>query len=85
MQASETQRDLDRFTADMLYVEDNREDLLRRYPEQWIAVYGREVVAAADELDTLLGQLQQRGIAPGLAYREHLSARDEQLILSCGG
>ncbi len=58
------QDDLDRFTADALYVQEHRQELLQKYPERRIAVYNQEVIGAAKNLPGLLKQVKRRGIPP---------------------
>ena len=72
---------LDQFTADALFVDSHRQDLLRRYPDQWIAVHQGEVVATAGEIEDLLGQVERAGLPAGHVYREFQSSDDELLIL----
>jgi hypothetical protein len=46
----QAQQELDRFRQDMLFLDGHRDELLRRYPERWVAVYNGEVVGAAKDL-----------------------------------
>ncbi|MDP2937083.1 MAG: DUF5678 domain-containing protein [Dehalococcoidia bacterium] len=45
------------FAADHQWVEDNKEGLLKKYPDQWIAVSHGTVLASAPELARLLEKL----------------------------
>lgn len=45
------------FEYDHIWVHTNLEDLLVRYPEQWIAVRDLQVIANASDLDALLSRL----------------------------
>lgn len=76
------QRELERFRRDTAYYERHREELLEQYPEQWVAIFKEQVVGAAPEFDQLLDRLQGRGIPVGQALVEHLTRKDELLILS---
>ena len=80
-QVREVRPDLERFTADMLYTDEHRGDLLKRYAEQWIAVYNGTVVAADKNLEAVINKLEQLGLHPGHVYQEYLTEREEQLIL----
>jgi hypothetical protein len=73
---------LDQFTADALFVDTHRQDLVRRYPDQWIAVHQGEIVVAAGEIEELPGQIERAGLPAGHVYREFLSSEDEVPILS---
>lgn len=73
--------ELDRYRTDALYFEQHREDFLQRYPERWIAVYNQAVVATARRLPQLLRQLEHRGLPRGYVFIEHVSAKEDLLIL----
>ena len=75
------QEDLERFTADAVYFDEHREELLEQYPEQWIAIYNKQVVGAAKDPKRLIKQLERRGIAPGHVFREYVSDKDDLLIV----
>lgn len=82
MQTSEIQRDLTRFTADAEYFQEHREELLDRYPEQWVAIYRHQVVAAAKDVKRLVRQLEKMGIPSGQVYRGYLTQKDDLFILT---
>ena len=63
---------LQRFQRDIDYLETHREELLDRYPEQWIAIFNEQV----------LDGLSAKGVPPGQGLVEHLTRHDELLILS---
>ena len=85
MQAREAdpqvQRELERFTQDMLYFDAHREELLRQYPERWVAIYNKQVVGAAKDITRLVRQLEREGIPPGHVFREYLTEEEVDLIL----
>ena len=70
-----------RFTRDTQYYEAHQQELLSRYPDQWIAIYNEQVVAAAQDPGRLLDELVQRGIPVEHALVEHLSSDEEVWIL----
>ena len=74
------QQELERFTADVMYVENNREELLRQYSERWVAVYNKQVVGAAKHLKVLIKQLDRKGVSSAHAYVEYLTEKD--IVLS---
>ena len=47
------------FRADHLWIEQHRASLLDQYPNQWIAVRNRSVIAHDADLDGLLAQLPE--------------------------
>lgn len=81
MTSQETRAQLERFTRDTEYYEAHREELLDRYPEQWIAVYEQQVIGAAQDPDDLLEQLQGRNIPIEHAVFQRLTRKEELWIL----
>lgn len=75
------QEELDRFTADARFFDEQRDALLERFPEQFVAIYNREVVGAASEMTQLVAELKRRGIPPGEVYHEYLSRKPVTLML----
>ena len=80
----EIQEDMERYRADAAYFDAHRAEFLRRYPDQWVAVYNQDVVGAAKDIKRLVRQLERKGIRPGRAYTEYLTEKDELLILTAG-
>ena len=76
-----TQR-LQRFRRDIDYYEAHREELLDRYPEQWVVIFNEQVVATAPTVEQVLRGLRAKGVPPGQGLVEHLTRHDELLILS---
>jgi Family of unknown function (DUF5678) len=77
----EKQAELRRFRNDALYYEAHREELLQKYPEQWIAVLNEEIVGADADFDGLLQQLDKKGVPAERVFIEHATRKDELLIL----
>jgi len=75
----QVQEDLERFTQDILYFDRQREELLRQYPDRWVAVYQQRVVGTAKALKQLVRQLERKGIPAGRAFCEYLT--DEETVL----
>jgi hypothetical protein len=73
--------DLRRFHQDVENYETNREDLLDEYPEQWVAIFREQVVAADPDYDRLLDQVEEKGIRVGKVFIQQVTAKDELLIL----
>lgn len=73
--------ELARGREDALYFEEQRETLLARYPNHWIAVYDKEVVGTARELRDLLLQLDERGVPRSRVFLEYLSTDKVVLVL----
>ncbi len=73
---------LQRFQRDIDYYEAHREELLDRYPEQWVAVFNEQVVSTAPTVEQVLRGLSAKGVPPGQGLVEHLTRHDELLILA---
>ena len=77
----ELQAELQRFKRDTRYYEAHREALLTQYPEQWVAVFNQQVVGAAPDFEQLLAMLEQSGIPVERTLIEHVTHKEELLIL----
>jgi Family of unknown function (DUF5678) len=78
----ELQAELQRFKRDTQYYEAHREELLTQYPEQWVAIFNQQVVGAAPDFEQLLALLEQSGIPAERTLIEHVTRKEELLILS---
>ena len=78
----QSQRELQRFQRDVDYFQAHQEELLSKYPDQWVAIYNQQVVGAAQDPEQLLDQLEEQGIPIEHALFEHLSTKEELWILS---
>jgi hypothetical protein len=73
--------ELKRFERDSDYLEAHYDELLDRYPEQWVAILDEKVVGTASELRQLLDELQGRDVPLERVLVEHLTRNDDILIL----
>ena len=80
-QQIETGNDLQRFKADTAYFEAHRGELLHHYPEQWVAIFDRRVVASDANFDKLLDAVQAAGVPLGSVFVQHVTSKEETLIL----
>lgn len=77
----EKQAELRRFHRDADYYQAHREQLLKQYPEQWVAIFNEQVVGAAPDYDAVLDQVQAKKIPVGRVFIDQVTAKDELLIL----
>jgi hypothetical protein len=56
----ELAEELRKFADDHLWVYENREGLLDQYPEQWVAVKDRRVIASDPDFERLLSKIPDR-------------------------
>jgi hypothetical protein len=68
-------------TEDARYLKATRQRLMTRYPNQWIAIYKRKVVARTDTPEALVRELAAEGVDPAFATIHHLSIATQHLIL----
>lgn len=55
------------FSRDTAFFEANRGELLKKYPDRWVAVYRERVVADAPSSRSIIRKLDEQGIPPGAA------------------
>ena len=77
----EKQAELRRFRRDVDYYQAHQEELLKQYPEQWVAIFNEQVVGAAADYYQVLDQVQAKRISVGRVFIERLTTKDELLIL----
>lgn len=78
----QVQDELERFTSDMGYFEQHRQELLEQYAEQWVAVYDQQVVAAGKDLKRLVSRLNKHGIPASQTFVDYLTHDEDLLILA---
>ena len=69
------------YQRDIEYAETRHEELLRQYPEQWVAILNEEVVGSDSDVYRLINQLRKRGIPTEWSVLRHLTEHEELLIL----
>jgi hypothetical protein len=69
------------FEAAAAFVARNHDDLLQRYPEQWIAVSGSEVIATSPTKQGLARKLRNLKVDAGDLDVTFLTTRPQTLIL----
>ena len=72
---------LEDFQRDIDYYRAHYEELLGRYPDKWVAIFGQTVVGAGPELEPLLNNLQAKGIPPERVVVKHPSSEQGVWIL----
>lgn len=75
------QQELERYSSDMLYFDEHRQDFLKQYPERWVAIYNHQVVATDKTLKRLVSQLEEKGVPAGRAFLEYVTDQEDLLIL----
>lgn len=68
------------FDEDNLFFDEHAEELTQRYPEEWVAIYRKEVIGHDASLDRLMDSLAQSDAPLGqVAVRR--ATRDQLLFL----
>ena len=62
------------FKADLAFLAVEYDRLLAQFPDQWVAIYDRQVVAKAAELDELLRNVEDEGVSSGSTVVEFLNS-----------
>ncbi len=68
------------FERDIRYFQARREELLEKYPEQWVAVYRLELKGHARNLPGLIKQLRAKGVPRGEAYVKFLTKNPQRTV-----
>jgi len=71
---------LEQFDRDQRYIDEHYEELWKRYPNCWIAVYQGKLIAFATTIETLLARIEQNRLQPENVARRRLE-KDSDLIL----
>ncbi len=83
----QVQAELQHFKKDAAYYKAHREDLfedlLRKYSEQWVAIFDQQVTGASPDYEKLFHDPLVRGHSLGKVFVQHLTMQDELLILCC--
>ena len=61
---------------------DNYEELLRLYPEEWVAILNERVVGSGSDADELIIRLRDQGVPLESLYVNLVTANEEMLILT---
>jgi predicted N-acetyltransferase YhbS len=67
--------------AERSFWEQHAVELLRRFPDQFVAVRDGEVVASGAELPDLIAQLKAKGISPSGLWIRFLATDPRRLLL----
>jgi hypothetical protein len=71
----------ERLQRDLVFLSESRERLIKKYAEEWVAVFDQAIVAHADEVDDLVRQLEEEGISPHQVIVDFLTKEQRALIL----
>ena len=69
------------FEANLRHLRENYAELMKEYPDQWIAVHEQRVVASDSTIAGLFDKVDQMGIRRGDVVGEFLATNPKPLIL----
>ena len=72
---------LEQFERDQRYIDEHFEELWRRYPDQWIAVYREQFIIFGNTAEILIKRLADNGYAPDQVARRRLTKEKVVTIL----
>ena len=71
----------ERADAERRYWDEEFPSLLEKYPDRFVAVHNREVIASALDLLDLLHEIERRGVNPRDAWVRFISASRRSVLL----
>jgi len=72
----ELKRKSERYNGNVRFVEQQRDKLLEKFDEKWIAVYDSTVVASSSKLPNLMASIAKKGILQDEVFVEYLTSED---------
>ena len=73
--------DLRQFGEDCKYLGDNWDKLLEQYPDRWVAVYCKKVIAVALTQEELIRLVSDHGIRPAKTAMKFLNTNPPILVV----
>jgi len=77
--------DFARFKRDCEFIEYHHEELLKKYPNEWVAVYDVEVIDTDKDFLALLRRLKQKGAPTNKMVIRFMDTDPKPLILTLQG
>jgi Family of unknown function (DUF5678) len=74
-------RDLRAFSRTARIFSSNEQRLLKKYPKQWVALYGGKVRASAKSLDEVLSKLKKQHVPANQTIVWYMDTSGRHLIL----
>jgi hypothetical protein len=78
---NEQQEEMEHFHRDTQYYAAHWAELLKQYPEHWVAIYDEQVVGASADFKQLLINLREAGIPTASVVIANPTLEEEVLIL----
>ena len=72
---------MEQFDRESAYFVAHQEELLREYPDQWVAIYGERVVGADPDRTQLVADLRRQGVPTDRTFIEFMWTNRPVFIL----
>ncbi|MGI8912704.1 MAG: DUF5678 domain-containing protein [Chloroflexota bacterium] len=77
----EIQEEQARFHQNVEFGQAHYDELLERYPEQWVAIYDEAVVGTGTDKAWLIAELRKQGVPPGHTFFDFFTHDDTIVII----
>ena len=77
-------KELAAFRETAMFLSSNRPRLIEHYPDQWVALFDKQVQAHGDELEAVLEELDVKGLPRERAIVRFLDTKPRTLVLAAG-
>ena len=78
----QTDTDLERYHADALWFGAHYKELRPLYPDQWVAVYNKEVVGANEDAELLMSDLDSGDVPIENTYFKFISTKNMDWVFT---
>ena len=72
---------LQRFHEDVVWFSAHRKELAEQYPDQWVAVYCKEVVGAAEDHEDLMSHLKANHLPIGSTHIDFAATKPKVWVI----
>ena len=72
---------LNQFKKDTMFLDNHRLHWIEQYPDQWVVVFGEELVARGTTVQSALCAAEEKNVPVHLAALEYLSSEPVSIIL----
>lgn len=77
----ETYQSIAKFRKDVEQLAKRRSQLIKQYPDRWIAFYGGNIISVSNTLDKLLQFVESKGLDSRKVVTQYLDTKKRTLIL----
>ena len=78
----QTDPDLERFHADVLWFDEHYKELKSLYPDQWVCVYNKEMAGANEDPELLIAEMQSKNVPVAHAFFDFVHAEEKVWVFT---